>query len=79
MNPIERAIEIAGGTKSVASALGMSEWGVRKWVHDGIPPKHVLWLAEASGWQITPNELAPELYPYATDGLPKVVRKARVA
>jgi DNA-binding transcriptional regulator YdaS (Cro superfamily) len=72
MNAVERAIREAGGTKAVACALDMSEWGVRKWVHNGVPPERVIWLSERGGWVVTPHELAPSIYPYPNDGLPPV-------
>jgi hypothetical protein len=74
-NLIARAIDEAGGTRAVALALDMSEWGVRKWVHDGIPAKHVIALAELGGWRTTPHELAPSLYPHPDDGLPAAARQ----
>ena len=76
-NPVERAIDLAGGTKAVAVALDMSEWGVRKWVHHGIPSERVIWLASQCRWQVTPHQLAPSLYPHPSDGLPRTRRNGR--
>jgi hypothetical protein len=71
------AINAAGGAKAVASELGLSEWGVQKWGHVGLPAKHVLWLAERTDWQYTPHLLDRDLYPHAEDGLPEAMRKKR--
>lgn len=73
---IAEALKKAGGVKAVATALGMSEEGVRLWRSRGkVPPEHVIWLAERTGWEHTPNQLAGDLYPHPDDGLP-VERRA---
>jgi DNA-binding transcriptional regulator YdaS (Cro superfamily) len=71
MNTIEKAIMAAGGVRAIAAALGMSGWGVRKWVHDGIPAKHIIWLSRQGRWQVKPHEIAPDIYPYPGDGMPR--------
>jgi DNA-binding transcriptional regulator YdaS (Cro superfamily) len=45
----------------------ITQWatGVRK-----IPPQHVLPLARATGFAITPHQLSPEIYPNPNDALP---------
>ena len=70
-SPVARALGLAGGAAKVAQARGLkTPWGAAKWVKDGLPAQHVLWLAERTEWQITPHELAPQLYPHPDDGLP---------
>jgi len=71
MKIIDEAIRLAGGAAAVAAALNMSSWGVRKWVHDGIPPKHVIWLARQTGWRVRPHDISPTLYPHPRDGMPR--------
>lgn len=39
-----------------------------------VPADWVLALSECSGWQITPHQLRPDLYPHADDGLPSDMR-----
>lgn len=76
-SPLELAIKLIGGPAIVAELRGMkTQWGVRKWLKDGLPAEHALWLAERTGWRVTPHQLAPELYPYPDDGLPQLFRKA---
>lgn len=76
-SPLHRAINLAGGAEQVAALRGLkSAWSVRKWLRDGIPLEHVLWLAEQTGWRVTPHQLAKDAYPYPEDGLPALFRKA---
>lgn len=74
-NPnIAAAVEYLGGVSAVArmhEPKPLTAWAVCKWVEDGLPPKRVLWLAGLTGWKFTPHMLAPDLYPNASDGLPK--------
>jgi hypothetical protein len=77
LGPLQRAIMLAGGAAQVAQLRGLSSgWAVRKWTKDGLPLEHVLWLAELTGWRITPHQLAPQAYPHPEDGLPALFRKA---
>lgn len=39
--------------------------GIRK-----VSAEKVLSVCEATGWQVTPHELRPDIYPNPTDGLP---------
>jgi DNA-binding transcriptional regulator YdaS (Cro superfamily) len=65
------AIQSLGGPSSVARLRGRTPWAISKWVRDGVPPNEVLWLAAATGWQFTPHQIDPKLYPNADDGLPR--------
>lgn len=69
---IAEAINMAGGLSAVAKRAQpkqLTAWAVSKWLH-GLPPGRVLFLAELTGWQKTPHQLCPALYPNPTDGLP---------
>jgi hypothetical protein len=73
------AITLLGGAAAVAKMRGLkTAWGVAKWERDGLPPNHVLWLAEQTAWRYTPNQLSPELYPHPDDGLPERFRGGRL-
>lgn len=71
LSPIAGAIQILGGASAVAARRGLkTAWGVAKWVRDGLPAEHVLWLAEQTEWRYTPHELRPDIYPHPDDGMP---------
>lgn len=71
MSIIEKAIDKAGGGAKVARALNIGRVSVWEWVKKGrIPDARVLQLAELTGWEVTPHQLAPGIYPNKTDGLP---------
>jgi DNA-binding transcriptional regulator YdaS (Cro superfamily) len=62
MNPIERAVEAAGGAKALAQKFQISRQAVEKWIeHKRIPAERVLEIEAASG--IPRHELRPDLYP----------------
>ncbi len=79
-NPnVAKAIELAGGAARVMEQLGLkTPWAVNKW-KQSMPSERVLWLAEATGWQVTPHELRDDLYPNPDDALPPEIRDARAA
>lgn len=79
-SPVASAIASLGGPAAVARLRNLkTSWAVAKWVRDGLPSEHVLWLAEQTGWKWTPHQLAPRLYPYADDGLPFKERRTESA
>lgn len=68
---VAAAIDALGGPSAVARKRELrSPWSVSKWIRDGLPAEHVLWLARATEWKWTPHQLAPDLYPHPDDGLP---------
>jgi len=72
MNALEKAINAAGGASRLAEKIGLSPMAISHWKnrHKGfIPSGHVLSVFQATG--VPPHELRPDLYPNATDGLPK--------
>ncbi|GER63374.1 hypothetical protein CSC35_0139 [Enterobacter hormaechei] len=44
---------------------------VNGWFKNKIPGELVLKVSKAVDWQVTPNELRPDLYPNPKDGLPQ--------
>ena len=68
--PVSKAIASLGGAATVARLRGLSGWAVSKWLRDGIPSGHVLWVAEQTEWRWTPHQLKPEIYPHPDDGMP---------
>lgn len=69
---VAAAIESLGGPSAVARKRALrSPWSVSKWIRDGLPAEHVLWLARETDWRWTPHQLAPDLYPHPDDGMPE--------
>ena len=76
-----KAVEIAGGQLALANRLDAKVkqahvWGWINKTRDGVPAEHVISVAEATGWAVTPHELRPDLYPHPHDGLPVHLRVA---
>ena len=64
MSPIEKAIELAGGTSALAKLIGVnspqvvSNWVARK----RVPPKYCAAVERATEGQVTRQDLRPELW-----------------
>lgn len=71
------AIEKAGGVAAVARACGVRSQAVSQW--RTAPAQHVIVLARASAFLITPHAIRPDLYPHPEDGLPEELRWKSVA
>lgn len=63
------------GRPVVAKLANVSVEMVRRWC-GGVPvsAEKVLPLAEASGYEVKPNDIRPDLYPNPKDGLPDEMR-----
>lgn len=58
--------------KEAAEASGLSVQAVYKWEKSGrVPADHVIAIARATGWQVAPHDLRPDIYPHPEDGMPK--------
>lgn len=66
---MSRAISLVG-LQPLAKAIGVSYQAIRKYERGTLSAERVIPVARATGWQITPHELRPDLYPYLADGLP---------
>ena len=56
--------------RQIADACGVSVQAVYKWEKVGIiPAEYVLAGCEVAGWQVTPHELRPDIYPNPFDGM----------
>ncbi|MGC9206510.1 transcriptional regulator [Acidithiobacillus sp.] len=70
-NLVKVVIALAGGSSSLARALGLTPTAVMKWGNNGkIPPTRVIPVSAAIKWIVTPHQLRPDCYPFPTDGLP---------
>lgn len=72
-NWVKEAIRRAGKAPRVAGLLNLKQQAVSKWVKK-LPAGRVLDLSELTNWEITPHQLAPDLYPHPNDGLPEALR-----
>jgi DNA-binding transcriptional regulator YdaS (Cro superfamily) len=70
--PFERVCRAIGSYAAVGAIFAppVSPQGVSKWADAGIPSERVLAISKATGYQVTPHELRPDLYPHPDDGLP---------
>ncbi|MFI9652920.1 YdaS family helix-turn-helix protein [Guyparkeria sp. GHLCS8-2] len=60
---LRRAIQLAGGRDAVADACGVTPDNVSNWLTRGVPARHVVKIALAAGWQVTPAQLLPDAFP----------------
>ncbi|EAQ6132268.1 helix-turn-helix domain-containing protein [Salmonella enterica] len=55
----------------IARLIGLPQQVVSRWVNGHkVPASRVLQLCEIMGWEVTPHEIRPDIYPNPTDGLP---------
>ena len=62
MEPLKRAIEIAGSTTMLAKQIGVSRQAVEKWEQNGVPADRALDIERVVGGAVKRHELRPELY-----------------
>lgn len=60
--PIQRAIDAAGGVSALARRIGVSPQVVANWRARGVPPGRVLAIEEASNGVVTRHELRPDVF-----------------
>lgn len=63
MNPLDRAIDKAGGVSKLADAIGLkpnvvSNWRLRKQV----PAERCVAIEDATGGQVTRHDLRPDVF-----------------
>lgn len=78
---LKKAVQIAGGQVALAARIctfmphkNIKQAHVWKWLNSPSeltpPPDWVIPICQAVEWEVTPNELRPDIYPNPTDGLP---------
>ena len=70
MDAFTRVLKIVKTQAALAQLIGITPQAVSKWqgkVPDG---QTALKVAAATGWEVTPHELRPDIYPLPIDGLP---------
>ncbi|EQC1054363.1 transcriptional regulator [Providencia rettgeri] len=71
MTPLVKSkINNLANQSEIARRLGTKPQTVNLWFKNGVPAQKVLSLCECLGWDITPHEVAPDIYPNPYDGLP---------
>lgn len=61
-NPIQRAVDAAGGAKALGAHFDMTPEAVRLWVKAGrVPAKRVLDVERITG--VSRHDLNPDIYP----------------
>jgi DNA-binding transcriptional regulator YdaS (Cro superfamily) len=73
ISPLIQAIEMVG-LHPMAKHLGVRYQSIQKY-RKTVPAERVIGIAEATGWKITPHQIAPHIYPHPHDGLPVNLRK----
>ena len=72
LTPFVEACRLIGPYAKIGALFDppVSPQGVAKWAREGIPPERVLPIAAATGFEVRPHDLRPDLYPHPDDGLP---------
>ena len=76
MNAMTEAIALIG-LKKLAEGLGVSHQAVRKFESSRLPAERVIQVARLTGWEFTPHQLRPDLYPLPGDALLADSQRAR--
>jgi DNA-binding transcriptional regulator YdaS (Cro superfamily) len=58
---LQKAVEICGGEAELARRIGITVQAVNQW--KVAPPRRVLQIEEATGGQVTKEQLCPDMYP----------------
>lgn len=84
MKKLSEVVAIIGSQTRLAELLGgnIKQAHVSWWIRMGgdiVPPEHVIAVACAAGWLVTPHDLRPDIYPNPTDALPPELTKGEAA
>lgn len=74
---IKFVAEKVGGVVALSKAMGLSRGAVSQW--ETVPDGRVLAVCALTGWQVTPHQLRPDLYPNPSDALPDSICKCERA
>lgn len=71
---LDMAIARAGGVRGLAELVGVRYQAVQQWRQSGrVPAGRAIQVALLCGWEPTPHQLRPDLYPHPDDGLPELL------
>ena len=64
VDALQRAIAIVGSQDKLAAHVGVSQPAISQWLNQigQVPAEHVVKVSKATGWQVLPKELRPDLY-----------------
>lgn len=67
--------------RQLAGHLSVTQGLIHQWLsgHRKVSAEKVLAVCEAAGWQVSPHQLRPDIYPNPTDGLPARLKPGEVA
>lgn len=76
-----KAISMVGSQTALANRIGKKQSHIWTWLNRDkrVPAESVLAVAEAVGFEVTPHQLRPDIYPNPDDGLPEDMRGREVA
>lgn len=79
--PFEEVCRAIGSYAAIGAIFDppVSPQGVSKWAEAGVPSERVLAVSKATGYEVTPHRLRPDLYPHPDDGLPPELRSGAAA
>jgi DNA-binding transcriptional regulator YdaS (Cro superfamily) len=79
ISPLEKAIEIVGSQTALASACGVKQAYIWNWINRDkrVPAEYVIPACRATGFEVTPHQMRPDIYPNKTDGMPPGKPRAR--
>ena len=79
MDALDRVINKVGSQQALAALIGGVQTRVSEWKRRGqVAGDAVIPVCRAVDFEVTPNELRPDLYPHPDDGLP-ADRRAAIA
>ena len=55
----------------LALLLETTQQNISRWLNAKMPAERVIPICQLMGWEVTPHELRPDLYPNKSDGLPQ--------
>lgn len=62
MDAIDKAAEAVGSQAALAKALGVTPMAVTQWKKRGVPPERCRDIEQATGGQVTREELRPDIF-----------------
>jgi len=71
---LDQYLEQSGESQAAfGRRVEVTQSAVAQWIAGGrIKAEQVLGVSAATGWQVRPHELRPDLYPHPEDGMPRL-------
>lgn len=72
MKPAVRDRILSGKVQTeLGKSIGKSQQTISGWLNKKVPAEYVIPLSRLLGWQVTPHEIRPDLYPNISDAIPQ--------